>query len=140
MIRLIIEYIFIVNLIEDITIDNFFYKLGLIYKSLICSKPRIVFFLDGESSRIDQATTATKCNGQISKAYMRFDLSTLTISTSSTPKMHLKLKSQSCATDKRFKLRFSTSNTFEMDMSFETAIFPRPLAFPLPLSPNIILS
>ena len=42
---LILKYIFILNLIWDVNVDFFSYKLGQTYKSLTYPKPRIAFFL-----------------------------------------------------------------------------------------------
>jgi hypothetical protein len=46
-ITLIIEHIFIVNLLEDINVDIIFYKFRQTEESLSCLKPRI-FFLSTE--------------------------------------------------------------------------------------------
>jgi hypothetical protein len=70
---------------------------------------------------------------------IKLEPSTLMISTSSIPKMHLKLRSQSWATDKRLKSKLSTSSTSKMLKSLDIAILPSPLTLPLLLSPNVIL-
>ena len=61
---------------------------------------------------------------------IKFDPSTLMTSTSSLPNMHLKPRSQSYATDNRLKSKLSTSNTLEILISLDIAIFPSPLTLP----------
>ena len=70
---------------------------------------------------------------------IKLEPSTLMISTSSTPNMHLKPRSHNWATDNRLQFKLSTNSTLEMLKSLDIVILPSPLILPLPLSPNMIL-
>jgi hypothetical protein len=58
---------------------------------------------------------------------IKLEPSTLMISTSSTPNMHLKPRSQSWATDNRLKFKLSASSTLEILKSLDITILLSPL-------------
>uniref|UniRef100_A0A0A8YRA4 Uncharacterized protein n=1 Tax=Arundo donax TaxID=35708 RepID=A0A0A8YRA4_ARUDO len=54
--------------------------------------------------------------------------------------MHVKPRSQNCATESKLKLRDSTKRTLEMETSLDITTLPKPTTLSFKLSSNVTLS